>query len=239
MKQSKTSQTTVAFLLFPDLTQLDLAGPAQVLSRLSSVNLQLVGKQADAVPTDSGFPLSPTATFDQVRECDVLCVPGGFGTLRVMQDPDTLEWVRSVADSAAWVTSVCTGSMVLAAAGLLRGYRATCHFGSVDQLLFFDAIPVRERVVVDRNRITGAGVTAGIDFAIRLAAEIEGEASAKLIQLSLEYDPSPPYDCGSPERADSAILAAYQKMVDSVIPNRSDVVRAIASELGFAKTGDQ
>ena len=221
----------VAFLLFPQVTQLDLTGPAQVLSRLGEVKIDLVWKTRDPVPTDAGFDLLPTATFEDVRAADILCVPGGFGTVAVMEDAAVLDWVRDVAADATWVTSVCTGSLVLAAAGLLKGYRATSHWGSRHQLAWFGAEPVAERIVFDRNRVTGGGVTAGIDFALALTAAIRGEDHAKFVQLSLEYDPQPPFDCGSPDKADAATLERYTAMVAKHAGDREARVRAIADRL--------
>jgi cyclohexyl-isocyanide hydratase len=227
----------VAFLLFPDITPLDLTAPEQVFSRLGNAKLDLVAKTRDPVPTDAQFPLLPTATFADVPRTDILCVPGGFGTVAVMEDAETLAWVRQMAGTAKWVTSVCTGSLILAAAGLLNGYRAACHWASREQLAWFGAEPVAERVVFDRNRVTGGGVTAGIDFALALTAEIRGEAHAKFVQLSLEYDPAPPFDSGSPERADAATLARYRAMVDKFAPGRADKVRGIAVRLADPELG--
>lgn len=222
---------TIAFLLFPNVTQLDLTGPAQVLSRLGDTELKLVWKTLDPVPTDAGFPLLPTATFAQMTRADIVCVPGGFGTVAVMEDEAVLTWLRGIAADATWVTSVCTGSLILAAAGLLEGYRAACHWASRDQLAWFGAEPVAERVVFDRNRVTGGGVTAGIDFALALTAAIRGEEHARFVQLSLEYDPAPPFDSGSPERASAATLATYHTMVARHAPDRADRVRAIADRI--------
>jgi cyclohexyl-isocyanide hydratase len=223
----------IAFLLFPDITQLDLTGPAQVLSRLGNVTLDLVAKTRDPVRTDALFDLHPTATFDEVPRADIMCVPGGFGTVAAMEDAETLAWLRQVAEDARWVTSVCTGSLLLGAAGLLKGYRAGCHWGSREQLAWFGAEPVAERVVFDRNRVTGGGVTAGIDFALALTAAIRGEDHAKLVQLSLEYDPHPPFDSGSPERAGTETVASYRAIVERFAPGRADKVKAIAEGLGF------
>lgn len=227
----ETAPLHIAFLLFPGVTQLDLTGPAQVLSRLGDARLDLVAKTRDPVPTDAQFPLLPTATFAEVPRTDILCVPGGFGTIAAMEDAETLAWVREAAGTAQWVTSVCTGSLVLAAAGLLTGYRAACHWASRHQLAWFGAEPVAERVVFDRNRVTGGGVTAGIDFALALTARIRGEAHARFVQLSLEYDPAPPFDSGAPERADGETLARYRAMVDKFAPGREEKVRAIATRL--------
>lgn len=227
----ETPQLHIAFLLFPNVTQLDLTGPAQVLSRLGNAKLDLVAKTRDPVDTDAQFQLLPTATFADVPRTDILCVPGGFGVVPAMEDPETLDWLRQVGANATWVTSVCTGSLLLAAAGLLKGYKSACHWASREQLAFFGAEPVAERVVFDRNRVSGGGVTAGIDFALALTAAIRGEDHAKFVQLSLEYDPAPPFDSGSPERASPETLARYKAMVEKFAPGRVEQVRAIAERL--------
>jgi cyclohexyl-isocyanide hydratase len=221
----------VAFLLFPNVTQLDLTGPAQVLSRLGNAKIDLVAMTREPVPTDAGFDLLPTATFADVRSADILCVPGGFGTVAVMEDTVTLDWVRNVGCGATWVTSVCTGSLVLAAAGLLDGYKAACHWASRHQLAWFGAEPVADRYVIDRNRVTGGGVTAGIDFALALTALIRGEDHAKFVQLSIEYDPAPPFDSGTPDKADAATLKLYLSMVAKNAPDREARVRAVAERV--------
>lgn len=224
----------IAFLLFPNVTQLDLTGPAQVLSRMGEgTRLDLAAATLDPVATDAGFAILPTATFDDVPAADILCVPGGFGTNGAIADDRTLAWVRGVGQHAEWVTSVCTGSLVLGAAGLLEGYRATCHWAQRHMLPLFGAIPVAERVVVDRNRVTGGGVTAGIDFAFRLMALIRGEAHARMVQLSLEYDPDPPFDSGSPDHADTALIDAYQRRVAKLAPGRDDELRRLAALRGY------
>lgn len=229
-----TQPLTIAFLLFPDVTQLDLTGPAQVLSRLGDARITVVAKTRDPVPTDAGFALLPTAIFAEVKRADILCVPGGLGTNAAIADDATIDWVRRVGEQAAWVTSVCTGSLILAAAGLLTGHRAACHWAWRDHLRLFDAEPAAERVVIDRNRVTGGGVTAGIDFALSLTALIRGEDHARLVQLSLEYDPQPPFDAGSPERAGAALVAAYRRRADRLAPGRDDELRALAVRRGFA-----
>ena len=218
----------IAFLLFPNVTQLDLTGPAQVLSRLGNAKIDLVARTLDPVPTDAGFDLLPTASFAEVARADILCVPGGFGTVAVMEDAETLDWVRRIGSEATWVTSVCTGSLVLAAAGLLTGYRATSHWASRHQLEWFGAVPVAERTVFDRNRVTGGGVTAGIDFALLLTAAIRGDEHAKFVQLSIEYDPAPPFDSGTPDKADAATIARYCDMVAKNAGDREARVRAVA-----------
>jgi len=223
----------VAFLVYPNVTQLDLTGPAQVLSRLGNSTIDLVWKTRDPVPTDSGFALLPTATIGDVTGADILCIPGGFGCVDVMHDDEALNWVRSVGSGAQWVTSVCTGSLILGAAGLLQGYRATSHWAWRDYLKLFGAEPIAERVVFDRNRVTGGGVTAGIDFALALTARIRGERFAKAIQLGLEYDPHPPFDAGSPATAGEELIEAVRERSNQMAPDRDERVRAAAERMAL------
>jgi cyclohexyl-isocyanide hydratase len=218
----------VVFLVYPNVTQLDLTGPAQVLSRLGNARIDLVWKTRDPVATDSGFALLLTTTLDEASRADILCVPGGFGCIDVMQDDSALAWVRTVGESAQWVTSVCTGSLILGAAGLLRGYRATSHWAWRDYLGLFGAEPVAERVVFDRNRVTGGGVTAGIDFALALVAAIEGEENARAVQLGLEYDPHPPFDSGTPEKAGADLVRRVYERSSRIAPDREVRIRAVA-----------
>jgi cyclohexyl-isocyanide hydratase len=225
---------TIAFLLYPKVTQLDFAGPAQFLSHLGNAKVEYVAKTGATVPTDAGFSVVPTATLADVTEADILCVPGGLGCVDVMEDEETVEWVRSVGGSAQWVTSVCTGSLILGAAGLLRGYRAGCHWAWRDYLPLFGAEPVAERVVFDRNRVTGGGVTAGIDFGLALAAAIRGQAHARMLQLAFEYDPSPPFDSGSPERAGEELVSLYSRRTAGIAPDRPERIRRVAEQHGFA-----
>ena len=220
--------TRVVFLVYPNVTQLDLTGPAQVLSRLRNARVDLVWRSRDPVQTDSGFALLPTATLDEIEKADILCVPGGFGCVGVMEDDEVLGWVRSIGENAQWVTSVCTGSLILGAAGLLRGYRATSHWAWRDYLNLFDAEPVAERVVFDRNRVTGGGVTAGIDFALALMAAIEGEAYARAVQLGLEYDPHPPFDSGAPDKAGELLVQRVHERSNRMAPDREERIRAVA-----------
>lgn len=223
----------IGFLLFPNVTQLDLTGPAQILSRLGEAQVDLVWKTRDPVPTDAGFSILPTAIFAEVPYADILCVPGGFGLNDVIADDEAMAWVGAVGAGATWVTSVCTGSLILGAAGLLDGYRAGCHWAQRDMLPLFGAIPVDARTVVDRNRVTGGGVTAGIDFALTLIALIRGEAHARMVQLALEYDPQPPFDSGSPAQAGPEIVAAYQRRVQALAPTRDEDLRALARRRGY------
>ncbi|NRF71184.1 DJ-1/PfpI family protein [Aquincola sp. S2] len=191
----------IGFLLFPRVTQLDLTGPAQVLSRVPNAAVHLLWKTKEPVVTDVGFEINPTTRFADCPPLTVLCVPGGFGIDDLLTDKVTLGFLRQQGETARYVTSVCNGSLVLGAAGLLNGYRSACHWMWRKYLPRFGAEPVAERVVRDRNRISGGGVTAGIDFGLALAAELAGEEVAKTLQLAFEYDPHPPFDCGSPEKA--------------------------------------
>ncbi len=223
----------IAFLLFPGITQLDLTGPAQFLSRLPDAKVDLVWDNLDPVPTDAGFSILPTATFADVPRADVLCVPGGMGVAQVINHAPALDWVRQVGSEATWVTSVCTGALVLGAAGLLRGYKATTHWAWHDLLSLFGAEPVQARTVIDRNRATGGGVTAGIDFALTLIAAIAGEDHAKAVQLALEYDPAPPFNTGTPAKAGPALVEVYQARANKLAPHRRDELVASAARLGF------
>jgi cyclohexyl-isocyanide hydratase len=223
----------IAFLLFPNVTQLDLTGPAQFLSRLPDAKVDLVWDSRDPVPTDSGFSILPTATFAEVPQVDLLCVPGGIGVSKVIDHAPALDWVRQVGSEAQWVTSVCTGALILGAAGLLKGYKATTHWAWHDLLSLFGAEPVQARHVIDRNRATGGGVTAGIDFALALMAEIAGEDHARAVQLALEYDPDPPFDGGSPTKAGQALVDVYTARANRLAPERRAELIASAERLGF------
>jgi cyclohexyl-isocyanide hydratase len=197
----------IGMLLFPRLTQLDLTGPFEVLHRLPDAKVHLVWKDLQPVYADSGLGLLPTTTFAECPPLDVVMVPGGNGQMALMTDPVVLDFLRQHGATARYVTSVCTGALVLGAAGLLTGYNATTHWAFTELLPAFGACHVAGRVVVDRNRITGGGVTAGIDFGLRLVAELAGEDAAKAIQLGLEYDPAPPFRSGHPDVADPALVA--------------------------------
>lgn len=227
------SPISVAFLLFPNVTQLDLTGPAQVLSRLGNVTLDLVWKSREPVMTDAGFAILPSATFDDIERADILCIPGGMGVTDVIDDMDAMAWVRRIGAEAQWVTSVCTGSLILGAAGLLKGYKATTHWAWTEYLAPFGAEHVAARHVIDRNRMTGGGVTAGIDFALALTAAIRGEEHARVVQLALEYDPAPPFDSGSPAKARAETVAAYAARANALAPNRTADFMAAAKRLEF------
>jgi cyclohexyl-isocyanide hydratase len=203
----------VGMLLYPGLTLLDLIGPHTVLSSFSRIHL--VWKTRDLVASDSGICVQPTATLsDCPAALDVLFVPGGLH-MAALDEPDVLSFLADRGARAKFVTSVCSGSIVLGAAGLLRGYKATSHWAAHDLLPLFGAEPVQARVVTDRNRITGGGVTAGIDFGLVLLAKLRGDETAKLVQLAMEYDPQPPFDAGTPNNAGPVLT---QQLLHALAP---------------------
>jgi cyclohexyl-isocyanide hydratase len=203
-----TTPFRIGFLLFDDLTQLDFTGPLQVLSRLPGAEVHLAAKTLDPVATDCGPFILPTTSLADCPQLDLLCVPGGFGIDDAMRDDEIIAFVRLQSTKARYVTSVCTGSFVLGAAGLLDGKRATTHWSYHEALADVGATPVRQRVVRDGNLFTGGGVTAGIDFALTIVRDIAGQSVAEAIQLGLEYDPAPPVDSGAPEKASEPVLSA-------------------------------
>lgn len=215
-------------LLFPDLTQLDLTGPYEVFRRAPGVATHLVAKTLDPVRADSGLRLLPDTTLAGCPPLDVVCVPGGPGVNAAMEDAAILDFLRTQAAGARYVTSVCTGALVLGAAGLLRGRRATTHWASHDFLAAFGAIPTAGRVVRDGNLFTGGGVTAGIDFALTLLAELFGEAEAQAIQLYIEYAPAPPFAAGSPETAPHEVVAAVRARGAATRARREEILARIA-----------
>ena len=200
----------IGMLLFPRLTQLDLTGPYELFHRIPGAEVHMLWKTLDPVRTEAGFGLLPDTTLADCPPLDVVFVPGGFGQVDLMDDEEVLSFLRRQGENAKYVTSVCTGALVLGRAGLLDGYEATTHWAYVDLLPSFGARPVKGRVVRDRNRITAGGVTAGIDFGLTMVAEIAGEAAARAIQLGLEYDPAPPFDAGHPDKADPALVEAIR-----------------------------
>jgi cyclohexyl-isocyanide hydratase len=221
----------IGILIYPNLTQLDATGPAQVLARVPGATVHMIWKTRDPIPTDAGFSIVPNTTFADCPQLDVICVPGGGGQVALMTDPETLDFLRRQAATARYVTSVCTGSLVLGAAGLLKGYRSACHWAWRDMLSDFGAIPVAERVVRDRNRISGGGVTAGIDFGLTVAAELAGEEVAKSIQLVLEYDPQPPFDSGSPEKAGPERVKRLRERLTPMLETRRKANAEAAARL--------
>jgi putative intracellular protease/amidase len=201
----------IAILLYDRLTALDAIGPYEVLSRLPGANLTFVAAEPGPVRTDNGMlTLVAERSIDELRRPDILLVPGGPGEVAARAGGPVLEWLREAHETTTWTTSVCTGSLILAAAGLLEGRRATSHWLALEQLRRLGAEPLAERVVFDGRIVTAAGVSAGIDMALRLAATIAGERVAQAIQLSIEYDPEPPFDAGSPAKAPAEIVAAVR-----------------------------
>jgi cyclohexyl-isocyanide hydratase len=224
-------KTRIGLVLFPKLTQLDLTGPAEVFGRMPGTEVHLLWKTLDPVSSDRGLSILPTTTFEDCPQLDVICVPGGPGQVALMDDEVTLQFLKRTASGCRLVTSVCTGSLILGAAGLLAGYRATCHWSSIDQLALLGAEPVQERVVRDRNRITGAGVTSGIDFALTVVADLMGHEIAQEVQLQMEYDPEPPYQAGSPRTAPVALVEATRQKIASFIEYRRIATERAAERL--------
>lgn len=221
----------IGLLLFPDITQLDMTGPYEVFTKLPGAEVHLVWKTRDPVVANGGMRIVPTTTFADCPQFDLVCVPGGPGMNALLNDEATLAFLRKQAEQARYVTSVCTGALVLGAAGLLKGKRAATHWMSRDMLKAFGATPVAERVVVDGNVVTGGGVTAGIDFALQIAADAFGEEVAKAIQLGIEYDPQPPFRAGSPEGAGAAIVAAARASAVQRQAERAQAVQRAAARL--------
>jgi cyclohexyl-isocyanide hydratase len=217
----------IGLLLFPQVQQLDLTGPYEVFASLPGTTMHLPARTLEPVRTATGLILVPTTTLDDCPALDVLCVPGGIGVNALLGDETVLGFVRRQAAGARFVTSVCTGALVLGAAGLLRGRRATTHWASHDLLAAFGAIPVHGRVVRDGNLLTGGGVTAGIDFALTLVAEIAGREAAETIQLNLEYAPAPPFAAGSPDTAPAAIIAEARSRGASSRAEREALIAAL------------
>jgi cyclohexyl-isocyanide hydratase len=222
----------IGMLLFPRMTQLDLTGPYEVLARLPNTVVELVARTREPVTTDRGMQIVPTTTYSDCPPLDVIMVPGGAGQQDLMEDEAALAFLRKAAASAKYVTSVCTGSLVLGAAGLLKGKRATSHWSAVDHLALLGAIPTHERVVIDGNVVSGAGVVSGIDFALRLAVILEGEEVARELQLQIEYDPDPPFDCGSPRRAAADILERLKARSAKLTEERRVTAARVGKKLG-------
>lgn len=206
-----TASFHIGFPLFSHLTPLDLVGAQEILFRLPGAQCHLLAHDMQPVPSASGITVLPTLRYADSPQLDMICVPGGPGHLAAMQDTVLLDFLRRQEPGCQYATSVCTGALVLAAAGLLKGYRATTHWMSLDRLAAFGARPTSDRVVIDRNRITGGGVTAGIDFALTVAATLHGNDVARAIQLQVQYAPQPPFQDGDPKQASPAILADARK----------------------------
>ncbi|PJZ26803.1 thiamine biosynthesis protein ThiJ [Leptospira hartskeerlii] len=198
----------IGLLIFPDLTPLDFVGPYEVFSRMKNSKVHIIAETKDPVPSERGLFILPDRSLDENIDLDLVLIPGGLGVNRLMENEKVLNWLREKSKTSKYISSVCTGSLVLAAAGLLNGYKATTHWLSLDVLKLFPKIDVKEdRVMIDRDRITGGGVTAGIDFALRVVAEIQGQKAAEEIQLMIEYNPEPPFLSGHPKTANPDIVS--------------------------------
>lgn len=222
----------IGLLAFPAMTQLDLTGPLQVFASLPGADVRVLWKTLDPIQTHGGLRLIPDTTLADCPRLDVICVPGGAGVLALMDDPDILSFLRDRAEQATFVGSICTGALVLGAAGLLRGRKATTHWAWTDLLVPLGAIPTAGRVVRDGKFMTGGGVTAGIDFALTMVAELAGRDVAESIQLGIEYAPAPPFNAGTPDTARPQILAAVRERMSGTRAERETIVAKVAAALG-------
>jgi cyclohexyl-isocyanide hydratase len=221
----------VVFVLYPHVTQLDFTGPHEVLARLPGAQCILASSTGGDLEADGGLVFTRVRRLAEIERCALICVPGGFGTTEAMEDQELLAQLRRLAKTARYVTSVCTGALVLGAAGLLKGKRATSHWAWRDSLSSFGAMPDPARVVRDGNVITGGGVTAGIDFALTVLAEIAGDEFAQSVQLGIEYAPAPPFNSGRPELAPPHVLAGTQQRYERVRGAREAAVERAAARL--------
>jgi cyclohexyl-isocyanide hydratase len=226
----------IGILFYPGMTQLDVTGPFEVWARLPNVRVHLLWKRIEPVVSDVGLALLPTTTFADCPELDVFCIGGGPGQVNFMDDDEVIAFVRDKGGSARYITSVCAGCLILGAAGLLDGYKSACHWLMSDQLAAFGAIAVDERVVIDRNRISGGGVTAGIDFGFHVASELCGEDVAKKLQLMLEYQPEPPFDL-TVQNAPPELISNMRREAEPWLKKRAEAVqKAVAKLKSKAKT---
>jgi len=223
----------IGSLVFEGVDQIDLTGPFEVLSRIPNSTYRIYGKTTSFVRDVKGLRLSPDATLADAPPLDVLHVPGGYGQEALMDDGEVLNWIRQQASGACSIFSVCTGALICGSAGILKGRRATTHWSAFHLLPYFGAIPINERVVVDGSCVFAAGVTAGIDGALRLAAELRGDAVAQTIQLHMAYAPEPPFDSGTPETAPSPILEQARRSVRTITLRREQTARRVAARLGI------
>jgi cyclohexyl-isocyanide hydratase len=224
----------IGSLLFEGIDQIDLTGPFEVLSRIPNSTYRIYGKTTEPVRDLKGLRLTPDAALADAPQLDVLHVPGGFGQEALMEDAEVLDWIRRQAAGARNIFSVCTGALLFGAAGLLKGKRATTHWASFHLLPFFGAIPVNERVVIDGDWVFAAGVTAGIDGALRLASILRGDEVAQSIQLYVAYAPEPPFNAGTPETAPAAILAQARQSAAAITARREATARRVGASLGIA-----
>jgi cyclohexyl-isocyanide hydratase len=214
----------IGILIFPEIMHLDMTGPHEVFTKLPETSVYLLWKNLEPISASSGLRILPDTTYEKCPQLDLICVPGGAGMNPLLNDSVTLGFIQKKAESARYITSVCTGSLVLGAAGLLKGRRAACHWMSREMLSTFGAIPDTGRVVIDGKFITGGGVTAGIDFALTVASEVFGEEVAKAVQLGIEYNPKPPFNAGSPETAGPEVERATREAAASRQKERLDAV---------------
>jgi cyclohexyl-isocyanide hydratase len=222
------AEFSVGMVLFEGLTQLDLTGPYEVFARMPNTRVRLIASRLAPVRTEWGLTIVADTTFDSAPSLDLLCVPGGWGVDAQLENEHLLTFLRDRATQARYVTSVCTGALLLGAAGLLRGHRATTHWMSLDLLTHFGAEPVSERVVRDRNRITAAGVSSGMDFALVVAADLFGEIVAQRIQLAIEYDPHPPFRSGAPASAPEGVVRGVREGSAERLQQRREIVERVA-----------
>lgn len=231
-----SAEFPVVFALYPDITQLDFTGPYEVLTRLPGARCVLASVAGGTLEAGGGLTFAGVRKLEDVESCALLCVPGGFGTVQALTDAHYLAQLRRLAGMARYVTSVCTGSLLLAAAGLLAGKRAACHWAWRDSLAAFGVVPDPARVVRDGNVITGGGVTAGIDMALTVLAEIAGAEYAQAVTLGIEYAPQPPFDSGRPELARPEVVAAARKRSDATKAARDAAVRSAAAALAAGRS---
>ncbi|MES2976185.1 MAG: DJ-1/PfpI family protein [Pseudomonadota bacterium] len=229
-----TDKIRIGMLVFPRITALDILGPFEVLARAPDCTAQLVWKSTAPVSGDTGLRITPDVGFADAPQFDVIVVPGGPGQTELMEDDEVIAFLQKQAAGAKYITSVCTGSLLLAAAGLLTGYKATCHWMSLDQLAQFGVQPMPDRVVVDRNRITGGGVTSGLDFAFTVLAELRGADAARWLQLMLEYDPAPPFASGHPRVATPGLVEQVRTAASPMLVKRREVSARVAQKLAGA-----
>lgn len=209
----------IVFLFYDGMTALDVVGPHEILCRISGTSIKRVAKSPGKVKTDSGIVLYADDTLSDVLNADILFIPGAGNATTLQKYPEILDWVRLIHSKTTWTTSVCTGSLILGAAGILSGVNATTHWAAIDRLSKWGAEPIKKRIVESGKIITAAGVSAGIDMALTLAAKISGEHVAKILQLGIEYDPEPPFNSGSPEKADPELLENLRKRMVTLFEN--------------------
>ena len=230
---TSNEQLQVGILIYPELDQLDFTGPFEVLTRMPNSTVHLLWKTTDPIKDMMGLVLQPTTTLKDAPPLDVLVVPGGYGQQALMEDEEVIGYVREQGKRVKYAVSVCTGALVLGAAGLLKGYQATTHWTAVSLLGYLGATHVDQRVVVDRNRVTCGGVTSGIDGALTLVSLLRGEQAAQEIQLYMEYSPAPPFKSGSPSSAPAPVLEAVKKRAEKMFLARTETCKRVAGRLGI------